>query len=288
MQTVEPDTFFIVDVFTNAPYRGNQLAVVFGARDDDEMLAVTREMNYSETTFVDGQNVDGTVPVRIFTPGGEVPFAGHPTLGTAFVLREFLGFAEEPIRLREAAGIIPVRVENGRYWMSQRPAMFGRAHDPAVMAERLSLTVADIDTRYPIQEVSTGLPALIVPLRSLAAARRAWIRPPHGADDPLPAVLVFTPEVDQTGYDYHVRVFVGALGIPEDAATGSANGCLAAYLIQHVASTSQIEATVEQGLEMGRPSTIFLRARRLSAGTVAVDVGGDVTPVARGRLVAPR
>ena len=285
MHFPERDTFYIVDVFTDKPYRGNQLAVVVGVRDDDEMLAITREMNYSETTFVDGISPDGSVPVRIFTPGGEVPFAGHPTLGTAFVLKEFIGLSDEAIRLQEVVGTIPVRVEQGQYWMTQTAPMFGREYDPAMIAERLSVSVSDIDTRYPIQEVSTGLPALIVPVTSLKAARRVRMVPADDEADPLPLVLVVTSEVDQPGYDYHVRVFVGALGIPEDAATGSANGCLAAYLVEHAAADGTVDAKVEQGVEMGRPSTLYLRAARTSGGGISVEVGGDVTPVAQGRLI---
>lgn len=285
--------FYIVDVFTPRRYQGNQLAVVLGQLDAETMLQITREMNYSETVFLGPAYGTGAVPVRIFTPGREIPFAGHPTLGTAFVLRRFLGRSESPLVLEEQVGLVPVSVETHqggeRYWMTQPEPVFGDLHDADQVAALLGLEVSDIDARWPVQSVSTGLPALIVPLTSMAAARRARLDMAQYRlllDQGHPAsVLVFAPGAELSGHAWHVRVFVGDLGIPEDPATGSANGCLAAYLAHyHVAGTSEVDTVVEQGIEMGRPSTLYLRARLMADG-IRVQVGGQVAAVAEGTLL---
>ncbi len=290
MRVPDRDTFYIVDVFSSRPYQGNPLAVVWGQRSPELMQAITREMNYSETTFLEAGAPGEPYPVRIFTPGRELPFAGHPTLGTAFVLRHFLGVPDDSLVLQEAVGPIPVHVEqrDGRdcYWMTQNAPTFGTTYDVKGMAELLSLPADAIDGQYPIQAVSTGLPALIVPLVSVEAASqsrldlekyRALLR--AGAPS---SVLVFAKGGVQAGHDIHVRVFVGDLGIPEDPATGSANGCLAAYLLKYGVTGGTVDAVVEQGVEMGRPSTLYLRARHRGG---RVEVGGEVVPVAEGRLL---
>ncbi len=286
-------TFYIVDVFTPERFQGNQLAVVLGQPDAETMLQITREMNYSETVFLGPTQGTGPVPVRIFTPGREIPFAGHPTLGAAFVLHRFLGRADRPLVLEEQVGPVPVSVEahpNGdRYWMTQPNPAFGPVHDASYVAELLGLEARDIDARWPVQTVSTGLPALIVPLATTAAARRARLDMAQYRlmlDQGHPSsVLVFAPGAERPGHAWHVRVFVGDLGIPEDPATGSANGCLAAYLARHqVAGTSEIDTVVEQGVEMGRPSTLYLRAHPTADGIV-VQVGGQVAAVAEGTLI---
>lgn len=280
--------FYIVDVFTDERYRGNPLAVVMGQFDERLMLAITREMNYSETTFVGPSREDGSVAVRIFTPGGEIPFAGHPTLGTAFVLRERLGLAFQPLVLQEAVGPIPVRTEGVQYWMRQNQPTFQTLYDRPAMAEMLGIGVEDLDPRFPVQTVTTGLPALIVPLRNLDACHRAWLNLERWrALGGLPAsVLVFSVGAEVSGHDIHVRVFVSSLGVPEDPATGSANGALAAYLQHYQVVGKQVDVRVEQGVEMGRPSTLHLRAQAEADG-IAVEVGGEVQWVAEGCLMEP-
>ena len=286
--------FYIVDVFTQHRYQGNQLAVVLGQPDAKTMQRITREMNYSETVFLGPTHGVGSVPVRIFTPGREIPFAGHPTLGTAFVLRRFLGRSDTPLVLAEQVGPVSVSVEahqgGERYWMTQPAPVFGDIHDPAAAASWLGLEADDVDARWPVQVVSTGLPAFIVPLTSVAAARRARLdmaryRPMLDAGHPS-SVLVFASGAEQPGHAWHVRVFVGDLGIPEDPATGSANGCLAAYLAHHqVTGSHEVDTVVEQGVEMGRPSTLYLRARPTADG-ISVQVGGQVAAVAEGTLLS--
>lgn len=284
----ETDQFYIVDVFSELPYQGNPLAVVFGDYPAETMQAITREMNYSETTFVGPQRPDGRFPVRIFTPGRELPFAGHPTLGTAFVLREIVGVTATPLVLQEGVGPIPVQVESGDvYWMRQNSAELGRCYRAEEMAPLLGLTADEVDPRHPIQVVSTGLPALIVPLRSLEAAARARLAMdayrPYLEQGAPSSVLVFALGAAQALHDLHVRVFVGDLGIPEDPATGSANGSLAGYLAHYRVVGKTVDVVVEQGLEMGRPSTLYLRAEA-GGHAIQVQVGGRVVAVAEGRL----
>jgi trans-2,3-dihydro-3-hydroxyanthranilate isomerase len=284
-------TFYIVDVFAEERYAGNQLAVVRGGADlpDETLQKIALEMNYSETTFVlSEEETDGGYDVRIFTPGEEVPFAGHPTLGTASVIQhELLAGPVERITLNLKAGEIPVTFGEV-LWMRQLPPAFGATLDSAPLARTLNLETADLDDHYPVQEVSTGLPALIVPLRDLNALRRCkvdWERYTELAGSGK-NLYVFCPEPHDDGPgDLSARMFANDLGVPEDPATGSAAGCLAAYLLEHsYLGTDSVDVRVEQGYEIGRPSLLYLRAAR-DGDEMRVDVGGKVQMVARGELV---
>ena len=284
-------TFYIVDVFAEEKYAGNQLAVVRGGADlsDEALGKLALEMNYSETTFVlSDEEIDGGYDVRIFTPGAEVPFAGHPTLGTAYVIQhEFLNSPVEDVTLNLKAGRIPVTL-GGVLWMRQLPPTFGATLDPTLMARALNLETADLDDRFPVQEVSTGLPAMIVPLRNLDALRRCkvdWERCVELAG-PGKNLYVFCPEPHEDGPgDLSARMFADDLGVPEDPATGSAAGCLAGYLVEHrYFGTASVDVRVEQGFEIRRPSLLYLRAAKEDEET-AVHVGGKVQMVARGELV---
>ncbi|MDP9439346.1 MAG: PhzF family phenazine biosynthesis protein [Actinomycetota bacterium] len=284
-------TFTIVDVFAEEKYAGNQLAVVRGAAglSDETLQKITREMNYSETTFIlSEEERDGGYDVRIFTPGGEVPFAGHPTLGTAHVIRdEILATPAERVVLNLEAGKIPVTFGDV-LWMRQIPPIFGPALAPSPLAQVLGLEDEDLDDRHPVREVSTGLPAIIVPLRSLDALRRCRVnwdlyRASAAAGKNLYA---FCPEPHPDGPgDVSARMFSDDLGIPEDPATGSAAGCLAGYLVEHrLLGTDAVDVRVEQGYEIQRPSLLYLRAGR-EGDSINVSVGGKVQMVARGELV---
>jgi trans-2,3-dihydro-3-hydroxyanthranilate isomerase len=284
-------TFYIVDVFAEEKYAGNQLAVVRGGADlpDETLQKIALEMNYSETTFVlSEEEIGGGFDVRIFTPGEEVPFAGHPTLGTAYVIQqEILANPAERITLKLKAGLVPVTFGE-ILWMRQLSPTFGMVLDPASVADTLGLEVADLDDRYPVQGVSTGLPALIVPLRDLDALRRCkidWERHTEVAG-PGKNLYVFCPEPHDEGPgDLSARMFANDLGIPEDPATGSAAGCLAAYLLEHrYLGTDPVDVHVEQGYEIGRPSLLYLRATS-DGNEIQVDVGGKVQLVAKGELV---
>jgi trans-2,3-dihydro-3-hydroxyanthranilate isomerase len=284
-------TFYIVDVFAEEKYAGNQLAVVIGGAGlpDETLRKIALEMNYSETTFLlTEEERDGGYDVRIFMPGGEVPFAGHPTLGTAYVIRqEILAEPVERVTLNLKAGRIPVTFGEV-LWMRQLAPTFGATLDPARVALTLNLEEADLDDDFPTQEVSTGLPAIVVPLKSLDALRRCkvdWKRYVElvGQGKNL---YFFCLEAHENGPgDLAARMFADDLGIPEDPATGSAAGCLAGYLVEHrYLGTDSIDVRVEQGYEIDRPSLLYLRAARDGEET-SVSVGGKVQMVARGELV---
>jgi len=284
-------TFYIVDVFAEEKYAGNQLAVVRGGAGlpDETLQKIALEMNYSETTFVlSEEETGGGYDVRIFTPGDEIPFAGHPTLGTAYVIQyEILAGPVESITLKLKAGEIPVTFGEV-LWMRQLPPTFGATLDSALIAPTLNLEMTDLDDRSPVQEVSTGLPALIVPLRDLDALQRCkvdWERHTEVAG-PGKNLYVFCPESHDDGPgDLSARMFANDPGVPEDPATGSAAGCLAGYLLEHgYLGTDSIDVRVEQGYEIGRPSLLYLQAAR-DGDQTTVHVGGKVQMVARGELV---
>jgi trans-2,3-dihydro-3-hydroxyanthranilate isomerase len=284
-------TFYIVDVFAEEKYAGNQLAIVRGGAGlpDEGLQKMALEMNYSETAFVlSEEETEGGYDVRIFTPGDEVPFAGHPTLGTAYVIQhEILTSPVESVTLKLKAGEIPVTFGEV-LWMRQLPPTFGAILDPALFTRTLNLETADLDDRSPVQVVSTGLPALIVPLRDLDALRRCkvdWERYTEVAG-PGKNLYVFCPESHDDGPgDLSARMFANDLGVPEDPATGSAAGCLAAYLLEHsYLGTDAVDVRVEQGYEIGRPSLLYLQAER-DGEKIMVNVGGKVQMVARGELV---
>jgi len=290
--------FYILDVFAEEKYAGNQLAVVRGATSlsDDAMQKIAKEMNYSETTFIlSDAPRDGGYDVRIFTPREEVPFAGHPTLGTAFVIQnEIMSGPAEKVVLNLKVGQIPVTIGRGQddadmLWMRQNAPVFGQVIEPAWIASVLSLDESDIDDRFPVEEVSTGLPVIVVPLKSLDAVKRAGIRRDEYfeliEETQAKAILVYCAETYAPEDDLNVRVFCDYYGVPEDPATGSANGCLAAYLVRHrYLGDDRIDIRVEQGYEIARPSMLYLKAGQ-NQGQIDVSVGGKVVMIAKGQLL---
>jgi trans-2,3-dihydro-3-hydroxyanthranilate isomerase len=286
--------FYIVDVFAERKYAGNQLAVFRGAGElsGAEMQAIARETNFSETTFVLADEPrGGGFDVRIFTPMEEVPFAGHPTLGTAHIIREeILRRSSADVVLNLKVGPIPVSFgQDGYGWMKQLQPVFGQEHAPKVLASVLGLDTCQIDERFPVEEVSTGLPFFIVPLKNILALKKARVDKQKYLDlvrhTEAKGILVFCPETHEPGNDMSVRVFVECFGIPEDPATGSGNGCLAGYLVKHrCLGQGSIDIRVEQGYEIGRPSLLLLKAEHGKAG-IDVSVGGKSILVARGEFV---
>lgn len=282
--------FFITDVFGEKKYAGNQLATVldFGRLSDDEMLNIAREFNFSETTFITKQDkVNNGYNVRIFTPGSEIDFAGHPTLGTAFILDNYFEMGKcDSILLNLKVGQIPVVKKEGRYWMKHIQPQFGEHFSLRTIASLLSLSENEIDEKYPIREVSTGLPVTIVPLKSMEALKRASIdKTVYNSfieSSWAKGILVFCRESYLPSQDFAVRVFVDFFGIPEDPATGSAMGCLAAYLLKFgYTGTEAIRICVGQGYEIGRPSSLFIEASK-KENTFDINVGGKVIEIARG------
>jgi len=291
-------TFYIVDVFAEEKFAGNQLAVVRDAAglSDSDMQNITKEMNYSETTFIlsDDRN-NGGYDVRIFTPAQEVPFAGHPTLGTAYIIQqEIIKEPLEKIILNLKVGQIPVTFnyvgkEKNVLRMKQIEPTFGQTIEPEQISQVLGINTGDINERFPIQEVSTGMFFIIVPLETLDAVKRAKIDKDKYfkliENRQAKAILVFCPETYSKENDLNVRVFVDCYGIPEDPATGSGNGCLAGYLVKHrYFGKDQIDIRTEQGYEIGRPSLLYLRAKD-TKGQIDISVGGKVVMVAQGEFV---
>ena len=286
--------FYIVDVFAERKFEGNQLAVFICEEVlfEAEMQKIAKEMNYSETTFITSkENYD----VRIFTPEVELPFAGHPTIGTAFVIQqELIKGNVKTILLNLKIGPIPVlfKYKSGKpdiIWMEQNPPTFGKFFDIELISQILNLDEVDIDDRFPIQEVSTGGPFIIVPLKTLDALKKAKVDVDKCLDllekTEAKSILIFCPETRNKGNNLSVRVFAHYHGIPEDPATGSGNGCLAAYLVKHqYFIKNRIDVRVEQGHEVGRPSLLYLRAEESDKGQIRVSVGGKAFIVAEGEL----
>jgi trans-2,3-dihydro-3-hydroxyanthranilate isomerase len=295
---MEKHTFYIVDVFAEKKYAGNQLGVFRNAEvlSGEQMQRFAKEMNYSETTFIlSDEQRDGGYDVRIFTPEQELPFAGHPTLGTAFVIQqEIVKDPVEKVVLNLGVGQIPVIFKYvGRQvdimWMKQINPIFGQRFDAKPISEVIGLDQKEIDDRFPIQDVSTGVPFIITPLRTLDAVKRAKIDKGKYLelvkDTDAKCILVFCAQAYDKQNDLNARVFADYYGVPEDPATGSANGCLAGYLVKHLFfGKDQIDIRVEQGYEIGRSSLLFLKAQE-NQETIDVFVGGRVQMVAQGEFI---
>jgi trans-2,3-dihydro-3-hydroxyanthranilate isomerase len=283
-------TFYLVDVFGNTRYSGNQLAVFLdiGSLATDEMQLIAREINFSETTFVvSREKHDGGYPVRIFTPDEEIDFAGHPTLGTAYIINKYLE-NEKPgtVNLNLKAGQIPVINNKEEWWMKHNQPQFGKNMTGELLADVLGLNTNDIDERFPIQEVSTGLPFTIVPLRTKSALRKIRVNPDEYrkflSQTWAKGILVFSPEAYKDHQDLSSRVFVDYLGIPEDPATGSATGCLAAYLLKNrMFGVGPLVMLIGQGYEIGRPSELKIKAE-ITGNEYDINVGGKVIEIATG------
>ncbi|MCZ8203141.1 PhzF family phenazine biosynthesis protein [Gemmatimonas sp.] len=312
--------YVTADVFTSQPFTGNPLAVVFGAEglSTDTLQSITREFNYSETTFVFAPESAGTTRrVRIFTPGMEVPFAGHPTIGTAHVLvatgevkpsAEEIAAGEMTVVLGENVGPVPVRLrldQGGPSWAQLTTALLPEERvevtDREAIAHMLSLEVTDLlDGDYAPAGVSCGLPFQMIPLASVDAVSRArlrveaWERVLGGTWAEWPMVFAMTGGTHSgdladhvRGCDLRARVFVPSCGVPEDPATGSANAALAGYLAARTPREGTLRWEVAQGVEMGRPSRLSIEADKWQGGITAVRVGGASVVMAQGTMVVP-
>jgi trans-2,3-dihydro-3-hydroxyanthranilate isomerase len=297
--------FWLVDVFAEAKFAGNQLAVVLnaGTLSTAQMQQIAREINFSETSFVLADCPGPAAPdappsyaVRIFTPAEELPFAGHPSLGTAYVIQQAL--VQRPIGklvLNLPIGPIPITLTYRPdatpdvIWMQQPQPEFGPVLTPDQLAPVLNLDPSAFDPRWPIQEVSTGLPFILVPLRDRTALNAIAINRDAYyaliAQTKAQAIFTFCPEAKDPSHAFSARMFGDALGIPEDPATGSANGCLAGYLVEHqYLGSDAIAVAVEQGDLIGRPALLRLRASR-QGEAIDIAVGGRVVPIGQGNFV---
>jgi trans-2,3-dihydro-3-hydroxyanthranilate isomerase len=305
--------YHTADVFTDKQFGGNQLAVLTDARGltTEQMAAITREFNFSETVFVlPPEDPSNTRRLRIFTPGAELPFAGHPTVGTAFVLAatgeiETIG-DETRIVFEEGVGPIPVliRSTNGKPTFAQLtaariPERGSHAYDVATVAAVVSLTADDIDSDgvYGIESWSAGLPYLFVPLRTRGALARARIKldvwEKTLRDTSAPEVYLFVEDDESASHGgvsngdgvLRARMFAPHLGVPEDPATGSAAAAFAGYLASRSpVKDGMLHYEIHQGVEMGRPSLLEVEVDVAAGDVTAVRVGGASVLVTSGVL----
>jgi trans-2,3-dihydro-3-hydroxyanthranilate isomerase len=302
--------YFVVDVFTETPLAGNPLAAVENTcgLTTERMQAIAREFNLSETTFIERRSAEVEraegVRVRVFTTQEELPFAGHPALGTASVLKMMAPetLQGDTVTLALKVGPVPVRFESsaanaGAIFgeMTQREPEFGAELDAAEVAPLLGLAFEDIDPALPPQVVSTGAPFAIVALLKVEALARlkvnqdaatAWLRN-RGARwfyVLAPNLAANQKQQNENGTNYRARMqFYGG----EDPATGSAAGCAISYLVARGAVPSDTRVHVRQGVEIGRPSELFLSAKRNLTRVTDVRVAGSTVLVAKGQLFLP-
>jgi len=272
--------FVVCDVFTDEPLAGNQLAVFTDARSipEEQLQRLARETNFSETVFVFPPTGDGHVRARIFTPVKEVPFAGHPTLGTAFVLAGPLQLDE--IRIETGSGTVPVSLER-----EGARIVFGRmqqplpAIEPFARADELQ-AVLGVTSRLPVELYDNGLPHVFVTLGSEAEV--AALRPDQQQLGAIGAVGINC--VAGSGLRWKSRMFAPGFGVPEDPATGSAAGPLALHLARHGEIAFGDEIAVTQGVEIGRPSQLYARVDGTADAVERIEVGGSAVVVARGEF----
>ena len=296
--------FFQADVFTDRPFTGNPLAIFPEAEGltSEEMQSIAKEMNLSETTFVlPPTDLKARFRLRIFTPASELPLAGHPVVGTCFVLAErgIIPLEEGTNRIFQEckAGVLPVDVVvrggkvEGVTMTQSPPRFFDEYEDRALLAKAVGLPEEQVlPGGLRAQVVSTAVPQLMVPAASLhhfsrieldLAAMRQVLR-----ETESDCFMIFTRECVQAEGTVHARVFAPALGVVEDPATGSASGALGAYLVRHglVEAKPTARILVEQGYEMGRPSAIHVEVDADQTGPTEVRVGGKAVEVAEGNL----
>jgi trans-2,3-dihydro-3-hydroxyanthranilate isomerase len=299
--------YYTADVFTDRPFGGNQLAVFPDARgiDSARMQEIAREFNFSETTFVlPAENAKHTRRVRIFTPGAEIPFAGHPTVGTAHVLAAIGDIAltgeTTSIVFEEGVGPVPVTVRSkgrqpvfAQLSVAKLPEVGPPPPSAARLAAMLSLDESDLaGGDMPPEAVSCGLPYLFIPLATRNAVARSRLRVDvweqtlrgYWTDD----VFVFALDPELESSDVHARMYAPGFGVPEDPATGSACVALGGYLAtRHPRHDGTLRWVVEQGFEMGRPSIMEVEVDKRGGVVTGVRVGGSTVLVCEGQMEVP-
>jgi trans-2,3-dihydro-3-hydroxyanthranilate isomerase len=274
--------YVIADVFTDRPLAGNQLAVFTDARDipEERLQPLARELNFSETVFVYPAEGDGHARIRIFTPTAELPFAGHPVLGTAFVLAGPLQLPE--LRLETGAGVVPVVLERDGPHI-----VFGRMSQPIPTVERFTAETALLRalgverSELPVELYDLGIRHVYVALESEDAVAR--LRPDLGALAELTGIVGVSCFAGE-GKRWKTRMFAPADGVPEDPATGSAAGPLVCHLARHGRVPFGEEIEIRQGAEVGRPSTLYARVEGSPERIEKVEVGGSAVVVGRGEF----
>ena len=297
----------LIDVFTSSPFGGNQLAVFHDETElpAETMQKISRELNLSETVFIRSpNNSENQKSLRIFTPKVELPMAGHPTVGAAFVLADKGLLPTEAGQnrwiLEEQIGEIPVTVYKegtkiSKVEMTQPLPVFGSHFQKAgLVADLLSLSPRDLDQRFPIQSVSSGVPFLFIPVRTLKAMKEIkfradiWERQ-FSQNQYTQHIFVFTMQTEDKQSTVHSRMFAPAMGIQEDPATGAAGGPLGAYLVQHgvipQAKDGKYTIRSEQGFEIKRPSYIDITLTKTGSSISDVKIGGQAASIGRGQII---
>jgi trans-2,3-dihydro-3-hydroxyanthranilate isomerase len=272
--------YVVCDVFTNTPLEGNQLAVFTDAREipESQLQRLAKEMNFSETTFVYPPEGDGHIRMRIFTPVKELPFAGHPTLGTAFVLAMPMQLGE--IRIETQGGIVPVRLER-----EGARIVFGRMEQPLPTIEPFAAAtelqeILGVESQLPVELYDNGVPHVFVTLGSFEEV--AALQPDSKRLSSL-GLYGFNCFAS-VGAEVKTRLFIPGAGVDEDAATGSAAGPLALHLVRHGRIGFGEEIVISQGAEIGRPSTLYARVDGSADAIERIEVGGSAVVVARGEF----
>ena len=306
--SMSPMKLYVVDVVATKKYTGNQVAVIECDQplEIELMLRIARELSLPEISFVQNKpNKDGSYNVRMFTPEREISFSGHPTLGTAFIIYNFLDTKKkDEILLNLPSGQVSIEISqldkkgDSNFISKSKPCLssnqknpeFGRIYEPVLLSKILGLEPQDFDKKFPIQEVTIGLHVILVPLKSLEILKQIkinlerynWLVQRTQAK----LILAFCSETEHPENNLHVRVFADYYGIPEDAATGSSNGCLVGYLAKYkYFGKDSVDVRIEQGYEIGRPSLILAKAQIESDGIINVSIGGLVNLVVEGEIL---
>lgn len=300
--------FFIVDVFAERKYEGNQLAVFLDLENQltsEAMQAIAKEINFAESSFIKSNSGNRNFGVRIFTPELEVPFAGHPSLGTSYVISKFLlPQPRKELVLELAIGDIaisilnPENIDDSVLFMTQTQPQFFQTFTPNEIYNELRIPIDFFDHSMPIQEITTGLPYIIIPLKNLTAMENIRLESlsvrkflekrkrykTNSDTGQTTSLFFFTKEVYEKGSTFNTRMLmIENEKLGEDAATGSANGCFLAYLLKYV--DKKIAATVEQGFQMGRKSRLYLNGAMVE-NTFQLNVGGRAKLVSEGTWFA--
>jgi len=304
MSTID---YYILDVFAKHKYEGNQLAVYIDLEDQlsgREMLNIAKEINFAESTFIKKKLTDNTYTVRIFTTESEIPFAGHPTIGTSYIIAKYLMDKPfEEIILDLMQGEIKVtlsvtdQLDTCLFKMTQTQPEFLKTFQKETVVSQLGIESALISDDEPIQEISTGLPYIIIPVKNLESMEMISlsvsrfktflidneIYKSNNAKNISTSLLFFTNETYESENDYNVRMFcIEDEVLKEDSATGSANGCFLAYLLKYVGN--EIDANIEQGFQMNRKSYLYLNGK-LSKDNYEIKVGGYSKIVSTGKWI---
>ena len=285
--------FYQVDVFSNKLFGGNPLAVFLEGKNfkEDQLQQVAREMNLSETTFVfPPSHPDANFDIRIFTPEKEIPFAGHPTLGTAFVLKDadLISSTKNNLILNFKAGLISVHLQEDGIFLMKTPGgkILQTFSNTKEVAYTLGVKPNNIEPNLPIQTVTTGFPALLVPINSLSAMKEILLDlallKPLLKEAKVDMIYPFTRQTFEEKNSIHARGFAPFIGIPEDPGTGSVASALGYYLNEKNSKENRI--IIEQGYEMERPSNIFIEIDEVEGRANEIRVGGRVRLVFKGNL----